>query len=51
MNFRISSMTITGALRYKTAFHSTQLSGVIAKRVYGINVKDNAKVRQNIDSR
>ena len=39
MNFKTSSMTITGALRYKTAFHSIQLSGVIAKRVYDTYVK------------
>jgi hypothetical protein len=28
-NFRISSIKITGALRYNTACHSVQLSGVI----------------------
>jgi len=31
--FKISSMIITGALRNKTAFHSIQLSGVIANSV------------------
>ena len=29
MNLRISSIKITGALRYNTACHSVQLSGVI----------------------
>lgn len=36
MNLRTSSMTRTGALRYKTACHSAQFSGVIWKRVYSI---------------
>lgn len=31
MNFRTSSIANTGALRYRTAFHSTQLRGVMAK--------------------
>lgn len=31
MNFRISSIIMTGALKYSTAFHSTQFKGVIAK--------------------
>jgi hypothetical protein len=30
-------MTRTGALRYRTAFHSTQLRGVIANSAYHIN--------------
>ncbi len=36
-NLSTSSMMRTGALKYKTAFHSTQLSGVIAKSVCGGN--------------
>jgi hypothetical protein len=33
INFNISSMATTGMLRYNTAFHSAQLSGVIANSV------------------
>ena len=32
-NFSTSSMRMTGALKYRTAFHSVQLSGVMANRV------------------
>lgn len=34
MSFRTSSSTRTGALRHNTAFHSSQLSGVMAKTFY-----------------
>lgn len=38
MYLRSSSMTMTGALINKTACHSGQFNGVIAKRVYSERV-------------
>lgn len=37
MNFRISSMTMTGALMHNTATHSSKLSGVMTNIVYHNN--------------
>lgn len=34
INFKTSSIKTTGALKYRTAFHSGQFNGVIANRVY-----------------
>lgn len=37
INFKTSSIKMTGALKYSTAFHSIQLSGVMANRAYRTN--------------
>ena len=44
-------MTITGALRYKTAFHSIQLSGVIANSVYDANIMSWSTAGQTLTHR
>ena len=46
-NLRISSIRITGALINNTAFHSSQLRGVMANNSFDTNIKKNTERAEN----